>query len=169
MADNPWGVEAPITEATWSVLSRTETTLVFGQRTGAVGIGSVVTLTNRGGRWQPDTLGGCGTVVPPAGESSAVIESASLHGTDLRLTWLAGSCGGPDPDEVVVRTETEQTSDGLHVLIVTRPKKNRSRSGWCAGVGLSATVHVRLQHRLDQPVLWNDAKIPSERVMLDGA
>lgn len=165
LADNPWQEMSPVTEKNWLLLSGSERQLVFGQRFGPVGIGSVVTLAKTGGRWQPETLGGCGLVIPATGEGSGRIEFAKLSGRDLTLTWSNGICDGR-LDKVFVRTETKPTSSGLHVLIVTRPNPGQP-TGFCAGVGIGSTTHIRLDQPLKARSIRDDSKVPSQLVRLD--
>ena len=165
LAHNPWNSTYPVTSSGWMLIAENTRKYVFGQRTGKVGMGAVVTLVNKGGSYLPDQLGGCGTVNPGPGEESAVIEAATVSGRSLKVSWLNGSCGqGALPEQVVVRVETVQTGTSVHLLVVTQPNPaltTRPANTACAGVGLSSVAATTLSAPLGKRKLFNDAHVPA--------
>jgi len=168
LAHNPWDSMYPVTGSGWMLIAENTREYVFGQRTGKVGMGAVVTLVNKGGRYLPDQLSGCGTVVPEPGEESAVIQAATVSGRSLKMSWSNGSCGqGAPPEQVVVRVETVQTSTSVHLLVVTKPNpalNTRPANTACAGVGLSSMTAITLSAPLGKRKLFNDAHVPAEAI-----
>ena len=63
LAHNPWSGTSEIAGGNWLLLAETADRAVFGQREGALGIGTVVVLSRSGSSYRPENLTGCGTVV----------------------------------------------------------------------------------------------------------
>jgi len=177
LAHNPWDSMYPVTNHGWMLIAENSRTYVFGQRTGKVGMGAVVTLVNKGGQYLPDQLGGCGAVIPGPGEESAGIQAVTVSGRSLKINWSNGSCGaGAPPDRVLIRVETVQTSTSVHLLVVTKPNPavaasmtntadtGKTASTGCGGVGLSSKAAMTLGAPLGKRKLFNDAHVPAEAI-----
>jgi hypothetical protein len=80
LAHNPWSSTSPIVGGNWLLLAETTDRAVFGQRVGAMGVGTVVVLSRSGSSYRPENLTGCATVVPGPNESGEVISSATAVG-----------------------------------------------------------------------------------------
>jgi hypothetical protein len=88
LAHNPWSSTSPIVGGNWLLLAETTDRAVFGQRVGAMGVGTVVVLSRSGSSYRPENLTGCATVVPGPNESGEVISSATAVGPSLELGGL---------------------------------------------------------------------------------
>lgn len=53
----------------WALLSQSKDRLIFGQRTGTVGVGAVLSLQRSGSDWTFETSGGCGPLIWPRSSS----------------------------------------------------------------------------------------------------
>ncbi|MGI8415488.1 MAG: hypothetical protein ACR2P2_04650, partial [Nakamurella sp.] len=164
LAHNPWGATYPVTGREWMLLAANDKEYVFGQRTGKVGMASVVTFVHRDGRYVVSQLGGCGTVVPGPGEDSAIVDSVTRSGRRVTISWENGRCSAHGPlDQVVVRVETVQTKAAVHLLVVTKRNSAAPPVGtMCAGVGAASTAVAILDAPLGARQLLNDAKVPAE-------
>lgn len=169
LANNPFEGMGSVTGQNWLKITETEQVLVFGQRTGTVGIGSVVTFHRSGSTWEPSSLGGCGAVAPGPGEQAAHLDRAVLHGRQLKLTWMNGTCGGEGLNRILLRTETTVTPSGLHLLLVTGNDPAAPKPQLCAGVGKLSTTSVAVSAEVAALLskgLYDDAVVPAEHVEL---
>lgn len=157
-------------ETDWLTLAETDDTVTFGHRVGAVGVGSVLSLTRQpSGTWTLSGYGDCGPVHVSPTQLAARIESYSATGATLSVTWSTGACDpqNPVPDDVEVRTETHVEADGVHVRVITQRNPDAGPPGQaCAGVGLTVRSSVTLDAPLGTQKVWDDAALPPKEVVL---
>ncbi len=169
LANNPWKGEGTVTAKNWLLLSQTSKTLVYGQRTGRIGVGTVVTLTGNGSAFIPTTLGGCGPAGPGGHESGEPVE-ATVRGSELTLRWENGSnCGTGSARiaRVESRVLVQEAAQSVHILLLSKPAPNTGSlpaGQFCAGVGLPSTAHITLKTPLGTRTLVDDSRVPGSAV-----
>ena len=164
----PQNTMSPQSGSNWVALAQTDGKVLFGQRQGALGIGSAVVLARRGWAWTFAGSGGCGTgLIPGPGEKVQHIDTAHIVGPTLQLAWE----GGDDncTTTVVKRVETQRDAAGLHVLVVTHTQrvKNLPPGTACLGVGVRRTADVSLPNPLGAVPIFDDSSVPSIPVPLN--
>ena len=169
LANNPWKGMGTVTAKNWLLLSQTSKTLVFGQRTGRIGVGAVVTLTRKGSSFTPTALGGCGPAGLGGDESGEPVE-ATVQGSQLTLRWENGSNCGTGPARtarVESRVLVQEDAQSVHILLLSKPSPNAGplpAGQACAGVGLASAAHVTLETPLGTRTLVDDSRVPGSTV-----
>ncbi len=123
-------------------MTRDPDQVLFGLRTGAVGIKETVAFTrDAAGAWQFASSGGCDGVIGVGERAAERVTSYHEQGGELVLSWDGGTCVGddrPQRADVQVHESAEQVS----VLLVPIPRSYLE--GACAGLGTQEESRAQL-------------------------
>ena len=180
LVDDPWGgmegVDHTGKNTNWLLLESDAGRSVFAQRTGPVGVRSVVVFVkNAQGDLVPDHNDSCLLQLDSPDEHRATISFATTTGNTATIHWLNGACGIDAPaEEVLLRVEQAWTSKGTHLLVVTRSNPAivrpaptagaAAQTGWCGGVGIDSIAKLTLGRTPAGGRLYDDAAIPAQLV-----
>lgn len=158
IAHDPTGGMSPQSSGGWVLIRRSGSTVTWGQRERAIGIGATLTLQRRGDRYVFAGSGGCGPVAYPDGSSAEPFGPYVDLGLSLQLSYMGDTCD-PRLPRVVVR-ESESTVD---VLLLRRPPPKLP--GPCAGAGRAGSVDAPLSRPLAGRQVRNLGYVPARPVL----
>lgn len=169
IAHDPTGGMAPETSHDWVLLAESDGKVTFGQRTGPVGMGAIVTLAEHDGTYTFSQSGGCGPVGYADGSSIQDLEAYSVHGKSLTIRYTggiypAGICNsGPPTVHVFQHAET------VDVLAVLPPPKPPADGSGCSLVGRTKALTVYLAAPLGHRTLRDIGYVPAVALRSEAA
>ncbi len=142
----------------WVELERGEDLVTYGQRTGPVGIGSVVSVRREDGTWTFGGSGGCGPLrYGPA--RAAYLDMWTEEGGDLVLHWTGGY--GLDNASAV---RVQETPTEVRVVVVPEPEPPLRPGEFRTGAATGATSRVTLADPVGARRVVNVGYVPGQDV-----
>ncbi len=166
---NPFAGMGAVTPTDWLVLSQTPKEAIFGQRTGPIGVGTVVVFTRKGGSYTPASETGCSTVHAGPGETAEPITSVSSTGATLTLQWMNESNCGSGPSRTArttARVAVAENAGLVRVMLLSQPAAGAgpTTTAACGGTAIATTTTVHLKAPLANRQLVDDSRVPSNRL-----
>lgn len=166
--DNPFAGMGTVTPTNWVLLAETGTRAIFGQRTGPIGVGTVLVFNRHGNHFTPSGESGCSTVRTGPTTTAEPIIAATSSGMTLKLQWQNSTNCGDGPAHtarVVDRVEVLESSTTVRILLTSRPAPDAgSTHGACAATGVTATATAQLTAPLGHRQLLDDARLPANSI-----